>query len=239
MLAYQLQFGPVLRFWPDLLQGTINTLQLSAQSIALGVVLGLIGAIARTDGPAWLRALVAAYVEVFRNTPLLVQLFLVFFGLPLIGLRFSADTAAVLAIALNLGAYSTEIFRAGLQAIPRTQIEAGLALGLSRLEVMRHIVIIPALRIIYPAITGQLTLTLLGTSMASAISARELTMAGRVIESFTFRSFEAFIIIGIVYIGLTFAFRFVYYLIGLWLFRRKAPPRPRLVNPIDSIEAGR
>ena len=236
-MAYELQFGPVLKYWPDIAQGALNTLVLSAESIALGLSIGLVAAFVRTDGPRWAGRLVGLYVEVFRNTPLLVQLFLVFFGLPLVCLSFSASVAAFLAIALNLGAYSTEIFRAGIQAIPKTQVEAGLALGMSRIQVIRYVVVVPALRVIYPALTGQLTLTLLGTSIASAISAKELTAAASVVESITFRSFETYITIAVIYILMTFAFRFVYYLIGLWLFRRKAPPRPAMADALDGMGA--
>jgi polar amino acid transport system permease protein len=110
-----------------------------------------------------------------------------------------------------------------LLAIPKTQIEAGLALGLSRLQVMRYVVIVPALRVIYPALTGQLTLTLLGTSIASAISATELTLAGAKIESQTFRSLETFLVLAAIYISITFAFRLLYWIVGLWLFRRSVP----------------
>ncbi|HVX98691.1 MAG TPA: amino acid ABC transporter permease [Pseudorhodoplanes sp.] len=233
-MAYEMQFGPIIAHAPDLLQGAISTLSLSAQSIAIGVSIGLCCAVARTEEPRLLGKMVATYVEVFRNTPLLVQLFLIYFGLPLIGLRLTADTSAVFAISLNLGAYSTEIIRAGLIAIPKTQVEAGLALGMSRLQVVRHIVLIPALRVIYPALTGQLTLTLLGTSIASAISATELTSAGSKIESANFRSLETFLTIAAIYIALTLAFRFVYWLIGLWLFRRKRPPKPSLIADIPA-----
>jgi polar amino acid transport system permease protein len=220
-MAYEMNFGPVLARAPLLVQGTIDTIVLSAQSITLGLAIGLVAALARTNGPKWASGIAAVYVEAFRNTPLLVQLFLIFFGLPYLGLRLTAEQAALFAVSINLGAYSTEIFRAGLQAIPKTQIEAGLALGLSRLQVMRHVVIVPALRIIYPALTGQLTLTLLGTSMVSAVSASELTLAGARIESQTFRSLETFLIVAAIYIAITFTFRLVYWLIGLWLFRRK------------------
>jgi len=220
-LAYEMNFAPVFARTPELVQGTIETITMSAQSIAIGLVIGLSVAIVRVDGPKWAAGIGAAYVEAFRNTPLLVQLFLIYFGLPYIGLRMHADQAAILAISLNLGAYSTEIFRAGLQAIPRTQIEAGLALGLSRLQVMRHVVIVPALQVIYPALTGQLTLTLLGTSIVSAISATELTLAGAKIESQTFRSLETFLVVAAIYIAITFAFRGLYWLVGLWLFHRK------------------
>ena len=231
-MAYQMQFGPVMARSPELIDGAINTLILSVETIAAGVAIGVLGAAIRVYGPRPAGAAVAAYVETFRNTPLLVQLFLVFFGLPYIGFRLSANMAAFLAISLNLGAYATEIVRAGLLAIPRTQFEAGLALGLSRLQVIRYVVLVPALRIIYPALTGQLTLTLLGTSIASAISATELTAAASRIESSTFRSLETFLVVAAIYIALTFAFRFVYWLIGLWLFRRRVP-RPSLVAEFE------
>lgn len=222
-MAYEMNFTPVLARAPELVSGTIDTIILSGQSISIGLVIGLTVALLRVDGPKWCSVASATYVEAFRNTPLLVQLFLLFFGLPYIGIRLSANHAAILAISLNLGAYSAEIFRAGLLAIPKTQVEAGLALGLSRLQVMRYVIIIPALRVIYPALTGQLTLTLLGTSIASAISATELTLAGAKIESQTFRSLETFLVLAAIYISITFAFRLIYWLIGIWLFRRRAP----------------
>lgn len=222
-MAYEMTFAPVLNRFPELLDGAVDTIILSGQSIAIGLAIGLSVALMRVNGPKWANIAGATYVEAFRNTPLLVQLFLLFFGLPFAGIRLSADHAAIIAVSLNLGAYSTEIFRAGLLAIPKTQIEAGLALGLSRLQVMRYVIIVPALRIIYPALTGQLTLTLLGTSLVSAISASDLSLAGAMIESQTFRSLETFLLVAALYIIMTFAFRFLYWLIGLWLFRRRVP----------------
>jgi polar amino acid transport system permease protein len=222
-MAYEMHFAPVLARAPDLVNGTINTALLSGQGIAFGLTLGLCVALARVDGPRWSKIICVAYVEVFRNTPLLVQVFLFFFGLPYIGIKLSANTSAIIAISFNLGAYSGEIFRAGLLAIPKSQIEAGLALGLSRLQVARYVVIVPALQVIFPALTGQLTLTLLGSSIVSAISANELTLAAAKIESLTFRSLETFIVAAIIYICMTFLFRLIYWLIGLRLFRRKRP----------------
>ncbi|WP_062228026.1 amino acid ABC transporter permease [Aureimonas frigidaquae] len=231
-MGYEMNFGPVLARAPELWAGTLDTIVLSVQSISIGLLVGLVIALMRVDGPRWAGLLGKVYVEAFRNTPLLVQLFLIFFGLPYIGLRLGANEAAIFAISLNLGAYSAEIFRAGLLAIPKTQVEAGLALGLSRLQVMRYVVIVPALRIIYPALTGQLTLTLLGTSIASAISATELTLVGSQIESQTFRSLETFLVIAAIYITVTFAFRLIYWLIGLWLFRRKVPKGGSLTSAV-------
>lgn len=220
-MAYVMDFAPVFVRAPELVTGTINTIVLSAQAITIGLSLGLVVALIRFGGPNWGRRLATFYVEAFRNTPLLVQLFLIFFGLPYAGIKFDANQAAIFAVSLNLGAYSAEIFRSGLLAIPKTQVQAGLALGMSNLQVIRYIVIVPALQIIYPALTGQLTLTLLGTSIVSAISAKELTMAGAMIESQTFRSLETFLVIAAIYICITFLFRGVYWLIGLWLFHRR------------------
>lgn len=220
-MAYEMDFAPVLARAPELVTGTINTIILSAETIAIGLTIGLAVALLRFDGPRWGRKIGAVYVEAFRNTPLLVQLFLIYFGLPYTGIKLDANQAAIFAVSLNLGAYSAEIFRAGLIAIPKTQIQAGLALGLSQFQVMRYVVLVPALRIIYPALTGQLTLTLLGTSIVSAVSAKELTMAAGTIESQTFRSLETFLIVAAIYICITFFFRFIYMLFGLWLFRRR------------------
>lgn len=220
-MVYVMDFAPVLARAPELVNGAINTIILSAQAITIGLTIGLAVAVLRFEGPYWGRKLAAVYVEAFRNTPLLVQLFLVYFGLPYAGFKLDANQAAIFAVSLNLGAYSAEIFRSGLLAIPKTQFQAGLALGMSQIQVMRYVVLIPALRVVYPALTGQLTLTLLGTSIVSAISANELTMAAGTIESQTFRSLETFLVVAVIYIGITFFFRFIYMLIGLWLFHRR------------------
>lgn len=222
-MAYTMNFGPVLAHAPDFAQGLVDTVVLSAESIALGLAIGLAASVIRTSGPRWSQAVCTVYIEAIRNTPLLVQLFLLFFGLPYIGLRLEANPVAIIAVALNLGAYAAEIFRAGLLAIPRTQSEAGLALGLSRFQVMRYVIIIPALRVIYPALTGQLTLTLLGTSLVSSISATDLALAGSKVESQTFLSLETYIVLAPIYIVITFGFRLIYWLIGIWLFRRRVP----------------
>ncbi|WP_316861851.1 amino acid ABC transporter permease [uncultured Cohaesibacter sp.] len=222
-MAYEMNFAPVLARAPELIDGAIATIELSAKSICIGLIIGLGVALIRFNRVPILKNIAAFYVETFRNTPLLVQLFLLFFGLPFLGVRLTATESAIVAVSLNLGAYSAEIFRAGLDAIPKTQIEAGLALGLSRLQTMRYVVILPALKVIYPSLTGQLTLTLLGTSITSAISATELTLAGAKIESQTFRSLETYIVLAVMYIAITFTFRAVYTLVGKWLFRRKVP----------------
>ncbi len=152
-----------------------------------GLAIGALGAAARVYGRPWLQALVAGYVEVIRNTPLIVQLFIVFFGLPSAGIRLDAMTAAIIALAINLGAYSTEIIRAGLEAVPKAQVEAGHSLGLSGTQVFRHVVLVPAIKIVYPALTSQFVLIMLATSVVSQISAPDLFHVASIIQSRTFQ----------------------------------------------------
>jgi His/Glu/Gln/Arg/opine family amino acid ABC transporter permease subunit len=124
-MNYQFQFDAVFAAWPLLLKGTWITIQLSLIATVLGLVVAIFCAWGKTSGPGWLRFIVNAYIEVIRNTPFLVQLFFFFFALPAIGLRWSPHTAALVAMVVNLGAYATEIIRAGIESIPKGQIEAG------------------------------------------------------------------------------------------------------------------
>src|SRR3954451_7085800 len=170
--------------------------------MALGLAVGVTCAAVRLYGPRPVRLVVATYVEAIRNTPLLVQLFLVFFGLPSLGLRLDATTASIIALTVNLGAYATEIVRAGLEAIPRAQIEAGVSLGLSRLQVFRYVVLMPALQVMYPALASQFILLMLATSIVSQIAAPDLFHTASIIQSRTFRDFEVYIVVAALSLGL-------------------------------------
>ncbi|MBV9813663.1 MAG: amino acid ABC transporter permease [Acetobacteraceae bacterium] len=209
----------MLARWPLFLRGTILTVELAVASSVIGLAIALVGAALRTFGPAPLRAAVAAYVELIRNTPLLVQLYIVFFVLPPLGLRMDSTAAAIVALSANLGAYAIEIVRAGIEATPRGQVEAGLSLGLGRLAIIRHIIMVPALRAITPALGSQFVLQILGSSLASAISAEELTAIGNNIMMQTFRNFEVFIIIGAIYFVLVQAFNALFAVSNRRLFR--------------------
>ena len=204
---YVFHFGPILDRWDLLLNGAVLTVELAALSMAFGLVIAVVGAGLRTFGPWPARWLIGAYVELIRNTPMLVQLYVVFFVLPPLGLRLNSFPAAVVALSANLGAYAIEIVRAGLEATPRGLVEAGLSLGLSRLRVIRHIVLVPALRAIYPALGSQFVLQLLGSSLVSAIAVDELTAVGNNIMMQTFRNFEVFIVVGATYFVLVQAFQ--------------------------------
>ena len=143
-MGYDFQFASLLGHTDELIAGAWLTIRLSAAAMVFGLIVAIACALARTSGPRWLGWIVAAYVEVIRNTPLLVQLFLIFFGLPSFGVRLDGLTAAIIALVINLGAYTTEIVRAGLEAVPKAQVEAGHSLGLSGLQVFRYVVMFPA-----------------------------------------------------------------------------------------------
>ena len=205
-MKYDFQFDAVFAAWPLLLRGTWITIQLSASAMALGLVVAVFCAWGKTAGPRPLRWLIEAYIELIRNTPFLVQLFFFFFGLPALGLRWSPHTAALTAMVINLGAYATEIVRAGIESIPKGQIEAGLALDLKRHEIFRFVILKPALRAIYPALTSQFILLMLSSSVVSVISADDLTSVAANLQSQTFRSFEIYIVVAAIYLVLALAF---------------------------------
>lgn len=216
-----LQFGPVLVHMDKLLYGVGQTLQLAALSIILGTIIGTLGAIARSFGPRWLSWPVAAYVELIRNTPLLIQLYFVFFTLPLMGVKLTSGNAAILALSIHLGAYATEIMRAGIESVPVGQIEAAKSLGLNGYRIIRHVVLVPAVRAVYPALSAQFILQLMGTSIVGAIAAEELTAIANNLVMQTFRSFEVYIVIAVIYFVLVQGASLVFAGIGRLLFRWK------------------
>jgi polar amino acid transport system permease protein len=209
-MNYTFRFRDVFSSWDILQDGLLLTLRLSVITILAGLVIGTLCAAAMTYGPRWLRLSVQSYVEVIRNTPLIVQLFLVFFGLPSLGVRLDAETASVLALSVNLGAYTSEIVRAGLEAIPKTQIEAGHALGLTGPQIFRYIVLFPALKTTYPALASQFILLMLATSVVSQISAEDLFHAASIIQSRTFRDFEVYAVVAGIYLALALALRVMF-----------------------------
>ena len=205
-MLYQFEFNDVLAAWPELLHGTINTLWLSAVSVILGLIVAVAGAMVKTLGGKPVRFVVDCYIEVIRNTPFLVQVFVIFFGLPSLGLRLSPNTAAIVAMVVNFAAYGIEIIRAGIESISKGQIDAGKALGLGPLRIFRLVLFKPALQAIYPALTSQIILLMLNSSICSAIAATELTAVAGDIQSRTFRSFEVYTIVTAVYFGISLIF---------------------------------
>jgi polar amino acid transport system permease protein len=206
---YVFHFNVVLDHLPELLDGAWLTVQLSAMAMVLGLVVAVACAYVRSTGPRPLRWLVAGYVELIRNTPFLVQIFIVYFSLPALGLRFDANEAALAAMVANLGAYATEIVRAGVDAVPQGQIEAARALGFTRFYIFRFVVIFPALKTVFPALASQFILLMLASSVVSAISAVELTAITNSLQSTTFRPFEFYFVATGMYLLMALGFRAV------------------------------
>ena len=227
-MSLQLDFPAVLERWPSFLGGAALTLELAAFATVFGAVLGTLAAVGRGTHNALIAGACKVYVEAIRNTPLLVQIFLVYFGLASLGLKLSAFTVAVAALTINVGAYTAEIMRAGFEAIPRGQIEAAEGLALSRLQIYWHIILLPAIEKVYPALTSQFVLLMLASSVCSQISAEELTAVANYIQSDTYRAFETYIIVAILYIILSLVMRAGFWGLGLVLF----PRRRRLGTPL-------
>ena len=206
-MGIEFDFGAVLAEWPLLLRGVAWTLGLTAVGTVLGLAVGTLCAWARSGGPAWLRALVGAYVELIRNTPFIVQLFFIFFGLPAAGVKLSPEVASVIAMVMNLGAYSTEIIRAGIEATPKGQIEAAVSLALSKAQVFLRVVLPPALKKVWPAMVSQIVIVMLGSAVCGQISTEELSYAANLIQSRNFRAFESFIVATLIYLALAVALR--------------------------------
>lgn len=205
LLNVDIDFGVVLAHWPDLAWGTLSTLGLALAGMVLALVVGILGVVVRRSGSKIGAAVVVVFVEVVRNTPFLVQIFFIFFALPLAGVRLDPTTTAVLALGLNGGAYAIEIIRGGVESISKGQSEAGFALGFSRADIFRLIILKPALRAIFPSLTSQFVLLTLMTSIATSISAFELTSVAQRIDGDTFRSFEVYLTITAIYLGLSWA----------------------------------
>jgi polar amino acid transport system permease protein len=218
-MRVQFQFEPVFAEIDMILDGIVLTIGLSAGAIILGSALAILLVALKNLGGRWVSFIVDAYVELMRNTPFLVQLFMIFFGLPLLGLRMSGTQAGLLAMTLNLAAYATEIIRAGVDSIHKSQLEAGMSLALTRIQIFRHIVLKPAFARVWPALSSQFVLMMLASSICSFISVAELSGAAAIIEQRTFRSFETYMIVTVTYLVLALALKTFL----LWLGRRIFP----------------
>lgn len=221
-MNYQFDFSFLLQYGDVLLRGIWLTIELTAVSVVVGLAVGVVGAAAKTSSYRVARWIAGAYVELIRNTPFLVQLFFIFFGLPSIGVQMSEFQAASLTMTVNLGAYSSEIIRAGIQATPRGQFEAGASLAMTRFETFRHVVLVPSLQRIWPALSSQVVIVMLGSAVVSQIAVEDLSFAANFIQSRTFRAFEAYSLSTAIYIGLAIALRQVLRGVGFAIFPRRA-----------------
>ena len=209
-MSITFDFLAVLREWPLLLKGVAWTLGLTLIATVIGVGVGITCAWVRSQSgraPGWLKWLVGSYVELIRNTPFIVQLFFIFFGLPAMGVKLSPEVASIIAMVMNLGAYSTEIIRAGIDATPKGQFEAAASLAMDRMQTFTRVVLPPALKKVWPSLVSQIIIVMLGSAVCGQISTQELSYAANLIQSRNFRAFEAFIIATLIYLALSVGVR--------------------------------
>lgn len=220
-MGYQWNFDWLVGYLPIFIKGIGITIELILVGAVLGVLLGIACAWVRALGPVWLKPVVAAYVELIRNTPFLIQLFFIFFGLPSLGVQLNGLQAANIAMIVNLGAYSCEIIRAGIQATPRGQFEAGASLAMTPFQTFRTVVLIPALQRIWPALTSQIVIVMLGSSVVSQIAVEDLTFASNFVQSRNFRAFETYIVATLTYLALSILLRKLLDGVGWIIFPRR------------------
>lgn len=220
-MDYQFDFSFLTSNWRELIDGALLTLRMSIATIVFGFLLGVALAVLRTQGSPLTRRLVTSYVDVIRNTPLVIQAFWLFFGLASMQVRIPAMAAAVIALSINVSAYTTEIVRAGMESIPKGQIEAASCLGLTRWQMLRLVILPQAVERMYPALISQFVLMMLATSIMSQISAEELTAVGYRIQSEIFRGFEIYVVIAVIYLVLSWLLRLTMAAIGTVAFTRR------------------
>ena len=205
-----------------LLDGALTTLHISLLTLFFSFVMGTAGALCRMSRVRWLHGPATWYVEFIRNTPLLVQLFFIYFGLSQVDIQVPNYIAGLIGLVVNNSAYLTEIIRTGIQAVQKGQFEAGLSLGLSFPRLMRHVVFPQAFRVIYPPLCNQFVGIILWSSLVSTIAVEDLAMRGKQLASTTFRSFETYIVLTLIYVVMTLTVSGTLKLVGRRLFRRPA-----------------
>ena len=198
-------FSLIWNSLPLLLAGAGVTIEITAIAVGLGFVFGLIISVCRLSGVKILNILAVCYVNIIRGTPLLVQIFLIYFALPMIiGERINPFVAAVAACSVNSGAYVAEIFRAGIQSVDKGQMEAGRSLGLSWMQTMRYIILPQAFKHVIPPLGNEFISMTKETSLVSVIGFEELTRRGQLIIAKTYGSFEIWLTVAFIYLVMTF-----------------------------------
>ena len=218
-MAYTLQWGQVLPYFGYLLGGAIVSLELALLGFVGGFVIGLGNAAAMHFLPRSLGRVARGYVIFFLNTPLLVQIFFIFFGLPEAGILIGPFTAVLIGIALNEGAYLTETLRGGFNSVPQAELDAAETLGMSRGQMLQYVILPQVCRAVYPALSNQYILVTMTTSIASIFGIEELTGRAYNVNAITFRSFEIFSLAAVDYVGLTIVASALLALAGRTLFR--------------------
>lgn len=228
-----LDFSIFIDYGPRILHGFWLTIKIVVLAIAIGLPFGVLLALARRSRPRILRWASTAFIEVFRNTPFIIQVFLIYYVLPFYGLRLPAEQVGVLALAAFGSAYFAEVIRGGIEAMPAGQLESARAIGMSEMQAMRYVVLPQALGVILPPLTNQMLSLIKESAILSTITVQEMTMTALRIQGETFRPFEAFIMIALLYWLLNEVVA-----MGMrWLERRFAQKSRRA--PLVEVEASR
>lgn len=193
----------MLQYLPGFLRASQIALEVTVFTILLSWICGLLAALAKASSSPLLRRPAEFYIWFIRGTPTLIQVFVVYFGLPQIGVRLEPFVAGVAALGINEGAYVAEILRAGLRAIPRGQRESSLALGMSSVQALRRIIVPQVIRITLPALTNEAVTTLKNTSLLSTITVVELTLHAQTVIAETFQPFEFYALAALLYLIMT------------------------------------
>ena len=222
-MNYNFQYGVVWDNFDALLEGAWLTFQLGVLAFMGGALIGLVGAAIKTFGPLPLRALVNVYVIFITNTPALIQIYFLYFGLPEVGIRWSSEACVLIGLILNAGAYLTLILRAGFLSVRKTELEAGQTIGMSVLQQIRYIIVPHIAKSIYPAIANFfIVILVMGTSIGAVIGVDELTGQAINLSTVNYRWLEYFSVIAVMYVVLTFIASIGLALLGRWAFRVKA-----------------
>ncbi len=221
-MNYTFQFGEVLGDLPYLLGGAVLTLQIAFISFWGGTLIGICGAIAKVYGGKATQKAASFYVTIFTNTPALVQIFLLYYALPDAGIVLSSMAAVLIGLTLNAGAYLTEILRAGVISVRRSEMDAATALGMSWLQLLRYVMLPHIAKTIYAPLSNFFVWLVLGSSLAALFGVEELTGRAINISTGSLRSIETFAVVAVIYMVLTVIASFTLNLVGRWAFRVKA-----------------
>ena len=222
-MNYTFQFGVAFDQLPELLKGAIVTFELGLLTFWGGALIGLLGASLKTYGGGVLRGIANAYVVFFTNTPALIQIYFLYFGLPEVGVRWSSEACLLIGLTLNAGAYLTLIMRAGFISVRRTEIEAGETLGMSILQQIRYVIVPHIAKTIYPALANFfIVILVMGTSIGAVIGVDELTGQAINLSTVNYRWLEYFSVVAVIYVVITFIASIGLALLGRWAFRVRA-----------------
>lgn len=204
-----LDYSIVLSKLPIFFDGCLVTLEISFAALFLGMIFGIAGALCRISSNKFLNRLAFLYVWIIRGTPVMVQLFILYFGFPQLGIKMSSMMAGILGLAVNTGAYITEIIRSGIQAIDKGQMEAALSLGMKKYQAMIRIIGPQAVKVCMPPLVNQFIMTLKNSSIASLVTITELLRTGEQLIYTTFRSFEVYTVVAVLYLIMNSVFMVV------------------------------